>query len=131
MNWGAVVVGGMSGLGAGVVLALPLFAVGIADPDTFGGQAALILVGFIAQLGAGYVAGRFAGRTTGLHGGLAGLSLFLVVAALAIASGADPAVATLAVGGAVALLLGSTGGVLAEARRRGTESGDEDYRSSR
>lgn len=121
----------MSGLGAGVILALPLFALGVAATDTFGGQAVLILVGFTAQLGSGYVAGRFAGRAAGLHGGLAGLSLFLVVAALSIAAGGDPTFVTLGIGGAVALLLGSAGGVLAEARHRGTESGGGDYRSTR
>lgn len=120
MNWGAVVVGGLLGLGAGAVVALPVLA--LADPDTLGGQAVLILVGFGAQLAAGYVAGRFADRGPGVHGGLAGLGLFVVVAALSIAAGSDPAPFTLAAGGAVALLLGSTGGILAEARRRGTES---------
>jgi hypothetical protein len=131
LNLGAVVVGGMTGLGGGVILALPLFAVGIADANTFGGQAALILVGFVGQVGAGFVATRFAGRDPGLHGGLAGLILFLAVAALSIAAGSDPPIPTLAFGGVVALLLGSAGGVLAEARRRGTESEGGDYRSPR
>ena len=116
-NWGAVTVGGLSGLAGGAVASVPLVVLGVADTDSAGGQAVLILVGLAAQLLAGFVAGRLAGRAEPINGGMAALSLFLVVALISLAAGADPPLATLAFSGAVALVLGSAGGVLAAARR--------------
>ena len=53
-----------------------------------------------------------------LNGGLAGLTLFLVVAAISVAAAAGPNVVELALLGIVAAVLGSSGGALAEWRRR-------------
>ena len=115
LNWGGIVVGTMSGLGAGGLLAIPLLAIGVGDTSTFSGQAVLIFVGLIAQFLAGYVAGRFSGRDQAIHGGFAALLLFLSISIIAIAAGSEPAVATLAVGGITALAIGSAGGVLGSA----------------
>jgi hypothetical protein len=113
LNWGACVLGGLSGLGSGAIAAVPLIALGVADTDSFGGQAILILVGFGAQLLAGYVAGRLANSGEAANGGIAALGLYLVAAAISIAAGSEPPVTTLAFSGVVALVLGSAGGVLA------------------
>lgn len=114
LNWGSVAVGGIAGIGAAVILAIPVLVV--AGSKGFGGQALLILAGFIGQMVAGYFGGRFAGTDHALHGGLAALLAYLVTAAIAIATGQDPPIATLAFSGLVALVLGSAGGVLAAAR---------------
>ena len=116
-NWGAVVLGGVAGLATGAILAIPLLAVGIAGTGTFGGQAALLLIGFIAQVVAGFVAGRFAGfdHGPGTHGGVAAIALYAVIASISIAGGGDPGVGTLTFGAVVALILGTAGGVLAAA----------------
>ncbi|MDX1691153.1 MAG: hypothetical protein R3290_09050 [Acidimicrobiia bacterium] len=120
LNWGAVAVGAVAGLAAGIVLAIPLLALGVAGTDDFGGQAALILLGFVAQFLAGYVAARIAGFADAQHGSLSALGLFAVVAGISIAAGQDPSIGTLAFSGVVALVLGTAGGVLgrevAEAR---------------
>jgi len=116
VNWGSVAVGGIAGIGAAVVLAIPVLIV--AGSDGFGAQASLILVGFVGQMVAGYFGGRFAGTDHAIHGGLAALLSYLVTAAIAIATGQEPPIATLAFSGLVALVLGSAGGVLAAARTR-------------
>jgi hypothetical protein len=116
-NWGAVIVGGVAGLATGVVLALPLLAIGLAATDTFTGQAVLLLVGFASQLAAGYVAARFSGadHAPALHGGMAALILYAEIGGISIAAGSDPSTGTLAFGAFVALVLGTSGGVLAAA----------------
>ena len=97
---------------------MPLLITGVADTETFGGQAVLVLIGFASQVAAGAVAGRIAGRHGAVHGGLAGLALFAIISVISIASGGDPAVSTLAFGALVAAILGTAGGVLMEAYRR-------------
>jgi hypothetical protein len=114
VNWGAVVVGGVAGLAAGILLAIPPLALGLADADEFSGQALLILLGFFAQLVAGFVAGRFAGFGEARHGGFAALGLYAVTAGLSIASGQDPPIGTLVFSAVVAMVLGTAGGVLAK-----------------
>lgn len=74
-------------------------------------------MGFVAQLLAGLVAGRFAGYAESSHGGLAGLALYAVVAGLSIAAGQDPAIGTLIFSAVVALVLGTAGGVLGKELR--------------
>lgn len=113
LNWGAVAVGALSGMGAGAIGAVPLVALGLAETGTSSGQAVLILVGFAAQFVAGYVAGRLSGRAAPANGGVAALGQYLVMAIVAITAGADPSVATLAFSAVVALVLGSAGAVLA------------------
>lgn len=116
LNWGAVAVGGISGIGAAVLLAVPVRLLG--GTEGFAPLALLILVGFVGQMVAGYVAGRFAGTDQAGHGGLAALLAYLVTAAIAIATGQEPPITTLVFSGVVALVLGSAGGVLAAARQR-------------
>ena len=109
----------MAGLGCGVLAAIPVFLFGGADVGDFAGQVSLILIGFAGQLLAGYVAARLAGFGDAAHGSFAGLGLFAVIAIMSIAAGQQPGVFTLAFSGAVALVLGSAGGVLAaEGRNR-------------
>jgi hypothetical protein len=115
VNVGAIALGGVAGLSAGLVVAVPLLITGVADTGTFAGQAVLILLGFGAQLLAGFVAAAIAGRNHPVNGGLAALALFAVVSAISIATGSDPGGGTLAFSGVVALVLGTAGGVLAHA----------------
>ena len=117
-NWGALLVGMIAGLAGAVVVAAPLLLTGVADTETFGGQAVLVLIGFASQVAAGAVAGRVAGSNGGLHGGLAGLGLFALISAISIATGGDPAISTLAFGAVVSAILGTAGGVLVEAYHR-------------
>ena len=63
------------------------------------------------------MAARVAGRAEGLHGGLAALLLYAVVAVIALAAGEEPSLFTLATGAVVALVLGTSAGILAQARR--------------
>jgi len=116
LNWGAIAVGGIAGIGSAVILAIPVLLV--AGTDGFGGQALLILMGFLGQILAGFVGGLLAGRDQVLNGGMAALLAYLVTAAIAVATGQEPPIATLAISGVVALVLGSAGGVLAQARSR-------------
>ena len=116
-NWGAIVIGGLTGLVLGAVLAAILIAVGIGDTSTFGGQSALLLVTFLTQVVAGFVAARFAGFDHGpaQHGGMAAIALYGVVAAIAVAAGTEPSIGSLVFGAIVAVVLGTAGGVLAAA----------------
>jgi hypothetical protein len=116
LNWGAVAIGGIAGIGSAVVLAVPIRL--LAGTSGFGPLALLILVGFAGQMIGGYVAGRFAGTEQAAHGGLAALLSYLVTAAIAIATGQEPPITTLVFSGVVALVLGSAGGVLAAAHQR-------------
>lgn len=95
-----------------------LLLLGIADTQTAGGQMVLVALGFAAQFLAGYVGARLSGAGRMLNGGLAAITLYAVVGAISIAAGEDPGPATLAFGAAVALLLGTAAGVLAENRYR-------------
>ena len=73
-------------------------------------------MGFAAQFLAGYVGARLAKGSAPMNGGLASLLLYGVVAGLAVASDTGPAIPTLVFSGAVALILGSSAGILSEAR---------------
>lgn len=115
LNPGALAIGVVTGIGSGFVLALPILAVGW-DASSVGGQAVLIIIGLGAQFLAGYVAARLVGRDHELHGGIAALALFGVVAAVALAAAREPSIATLAVGAVTALVMGTIGGVLAHSR---------------
>jgi putative membrane protein (TIGR04086 family) len=87
---------------------------GRVDADDAG---TLLVLGYLSYLLAGYLAGRFAGRNGALHGGFAGLGLFVVTAMLAIAAGTDPALLTVTFSLLVAAVIGSAGGALADWRR--------------
>lgn len=112
---GAILIGAILGLGLGIVGAIPFLTVGW-DTSTPGGQIVLILVGVVAQFAAGYAAARIGQRDHELHGGLAALLLFSVVAAISLAAARDPSLVTLAAGGLIALMMGTLGGVLAHNR---------------
>jgi len=101
----------MAGLGIGLALFLLLAIVGLAA------AVVLIFLQFATLVFAGYVAGRFSPGTAALNGGLAALTAFLVVGALAVASAASPSPLELVIFGLIAAVLGSAGGVLAEWRR--------------
>ena len=118
VNWGAIALGAMAGLGSGLVLFLVLSVPGAVGPD----QSAipLILLQFLSLVLAGFITGVFVSEGAVLHGGLAGLMLFLVVAAISIAIASGPNIVELALLGVVAAVLGSSGGALAESRRRET-----------
>ncbi|MEX1207347.1 MAG: hypothetical protein WEE36_01890 [Acidimicrobiia bacterium] len=108
----------MAGVGGLALFAGVLLFLGVADTDTVGGQTTLILVAFGAQFFAGHVAARVATRARPLNGGLAGLTLYLVIGFTSIATGEEPGVAALAFGAMVALVMGTAAGVLAESARR-------------
>ena len=118
IRWGAILIGAIAGLGAAAVPAGLLLALGVADTGTLGGQAVLVTLGFVAQFVAGYLAARLATTARPVNGGLAAIALYAVVAMISMTAGGDPEPATLAFGSAVALLLGTLAGVLAESRHR-------------
>jgi hypothetical protein len=111
-------VGAIAGLGSVAAAVGPFLLLGIVDTESFGGQALLILSVFAAQVVAGVLAARVAGRRRALNGGLAGLAVFAVVSGISIGAGGDPGVGALAFGTVVAGILGIAGGVLAEAAPR-------------
>ena len=112
VRWGSVLIGVLAGLGITAVAALGLFLIG-ARPEISEGGAAFVFVQFLGQVAAGYVAGRFASPAEAFHGSQAGLFLYAVTAALTLATGGDPGVATILFSAIVAMVLGSAGGVLA------------------
>ena len=106
----------MAGLGGGLIVFLLLAVVGLAGPD--GNAIVLIFLQFLSLDVAGYVAGRFTSPNPVLNGGMAGLLLFLVIAVISLAAAARLSPFELGFLGIVAAVLGSTGGALAEWRRR-------------
>jgi hypothetical protein len=105
----------MTGLGAALVVFLVLAFIGVAGSDR--NPVILILLELLALVGAGYVAGRFAPSNAAAHGGMAGLALFFVAAAISIALAPNSTGFELLVFGLVAAVLGSAGGAIAERRR--------------
>ena len=76
-------------------------------------SALLVLLQFVVQFGVGIAAGRMARhRSPNLHGGVAALAFFFLIAAFSLAAGNDANPLALALGGAIALLIGTAGGVL-------------------
>jgi len=117
IRWGSIALGAIAGLGITAVLALVLFVLG-ARPEADSGGIAFIFVQFLGQVAAGYVAGRFAGPHEAFHGSQAGLGLYLVTAALTLATGGEPTIPTILFSAVVALVLGAAGGVLSGHRIR-------------
>jgi hypothetical protein len=115
INLGAVAIGVIAGLGIGAIGAIPILALGF-DLEAAGTQSVLILLGLVGQFVAGYVAARVSVLEPELHGGLAGLGLFALIAAIALATSEQPSVITLIVGGVTALVLATLGGLLAHSR---------------
>lgn len=76
----------------------------------------LLFLQFLSLVAAGYVSGRIARRDPVLHGGFAGLAVFVVTTAITLAT--DPGSTNLPViafTGLIAATLGSAGGALARA----------------
>ncbi len=79
----------------------------------------LLFLQLLGLIGAGYVAGRLAGRDPILHGGLSGLVLFVITTAITVAADpTTPHLAVIAFTGLLAVVLGSVGGALATATHR-------------
>jgi len=113
IGWGAIVLGVMAGLGMGLVAFLLLAVTGLTDFRT--GAAALIFLQYTSQLAAGYLAGRLATNARALHGGLAGMIVAAIGAAMGLSSsgnGSNLALVVLVL--IIATITGTAGGVLAE-----------------
>ncbi len=115
--WGAVALGAMTGLGLALAVFLLLGVTGVLTEDN--AAIPLAFLQFLAQFGAGYLAGRFAGRDGVLHGSLASIAIYLVGSTLTLAAAPDEiGMPTLILFAIVAAVLGSAGGLLADASRR-------------
>lgn len=113
INWGAVALGAMGGLGLALVAFLILGVTGVADATS--GAAVLIFLQYTAQLVAGYVGGRLAGASRVVHGGLSGLLMAVIGAAIGLGfSGSDSNLGLVVLALAIALIMGSAGGALAQ-----------------
>ncbi len=124
-RWGAIVIGAVAGLFIMVVIGLVVFLAAAAlgaSADDLAPLFALAVALFAGQLAAGYTSGRFTAATNpAFHGSLAGLVLYGIISALSLAAGSQPALYTLVMFAAVAMVLGMAGGVLG-ARPRDEEA---------
>ena len=119
LNWGGLLAGVVAGLGAAAAISVVLFAFGVRVGESAGGDAFFAAIQLAALVAAGYVGGRFSPGTASMqasHGALAGLLLFAVSAAIALAAGSDLSLLAALGGGTVALVLGSVGGTLSARR---------------
>ncbi len=105
----------MAGLGVGLATFIVLGLTGVIGPEGEG-DAALIFVQYLALFIAGYVAGRLSHQSSVVDGGLAALTVYVVTATIGVAGGGDPGAGALLLFGIIAAVLGSAGGVLADAR---------------
>jgi hypothetical protein len=110
LNWSGILFGAGAGLIVGLAAAALLGAVN-------GGGLLQVLAQFTAFFVAGYVAGRFSLVGAVFAGGFAGLFLYFGLAVVAVATGTDVQAVAILFFGITALLLGSAGAVLANARR--------------
>ena len=111
LNWSGI----LFGSGAGLIVGIGLYAiVGAVN----GGTALQVLVQFTAFFVAGYVAGRFSLVGAVAAGGFAGLFLYFGLAVVSVIAGTDLQPVAIVFFGILALVLGSAGAVLAQARRR-------------
>jgi hypothetical protein len=116
ISWGAVALGAMTGLGLALAVFLALGIIGVINADN--ADVPVAFLQFLAQFGAGYLAGRFAGREGTLHGSLASILLYLIGSTLTLAAAPDQVgLGTLILFAVVAAILGSAGGLLADATR--------------
>ena len=117
-NWGAVALGAMTGLGAALVAFVILGITGIVDSSNAAIPVAFLQ--FLAQLLAGYVAARLAGRDAVIHGSFAALLLYLVGSTITLAAAPDAVgLVTLALFAVVAAVVGAAGGLLGDQRTTG------------
>ena len=107
----------MAGFGLGLIAFLALGVTGLTDFQT--GAAVLIFLQYTSQLVAGYLAGRLAIQSRVLHGGLAGMLVAAIGAAIGLSSsGTDSSLGLVVLALAIAAVTGTAGGVLAENRIR-------------
>lgn len=102
LNWAAIAFG----LGAGLFTSLLLFVVLLGLGRNGVVQIMILLAAFFVS---GYVAGRFALTEPRLSGGFAALGVFFFIALLSL-TGGSPNLVGLIIFGAVAILVGGTGG---------------------
>lgn len=101
----------------GLIAFLALGATGLTDMRA--GAAALIFLQYASHLAAGYVAGRLAVGARVLHGGLAGMVVAAIGAAVGLSSsGANSNLGLVVLALIIATISGTAGGVLAENRFR-------------
>lgn len=114
---GAVALGALSGLAGAMLLFLILGITGaVTSPSD---TVPLFFLQFLGLVGSGYVAGRLGGRDQVLHGGYAGLVLFAIASAFALAGAPDSAnLLVIVFTGTLAIVLGSAGGALSKALER-------------
>jgi len=117
VSWSAVALGAMTGLGVALAVFLFLGITGIVNDDN--AAIPLAFLQFLAQFGAGFVAGRLAGRDGVVHGSFAAMAMYLVGSTLTLAAAPDTvSTGALVLFAVVAAVLGSAGGLLADAGRR-------------
>lgn len=110
LNWSGILFGAGAGLIVGLAAAALLGAVN-------GGGLLQVLAQFTAFFVAGYVAGRFSLVGAVYAGGFAALFLYFGLAVISVATGAEVQAVAILFFGLTALLFGSAGAVLANARR--------------
>jgi hypothetical protein len=113
LYWGPILAGVVSGFVLGSVLGLVISGL-LADGS--GQQIVLVLLSFVIELGAGFVAGRFSPDSQALNGSQSALLLYLLASIIALTNGANLLV--LIIGAALALIIGTLGGVLSMAADR-------------
>jgi len=107
----------MAGIGAALLAFLILGVTGIADGGS--GAAVLVFLQYLAQVAGGYLAGRLATAARVFHGGMAGLLMAAVGAAIGLGfSGDESNLGLVVLALVIALTSGSAGGALAEYRER-------------
>lgn len=110
LNWSGIAFGAGAGLIVGLAAAAILGAVNR-------GSVLQVLAQFLAFFVAGYVAGRFSLVGAVVAGGFAGLFLYFGLAVVSVATGTDVQPVAILFFGITALIFGSAGAVLANARR--------------
>ena len=110
VHWGPVLAGVVAGFAIGSILGLIISGF---VPDGSGRQVMLVLLSFLIEFGAGFVAGRFSPDSEALNGSQSALLLYLVASVIALTNGANLIV--LVIGAALALVIGTLGGILAMA----------------
>ncbi|NIP94811.1 MAG: hypothetical protein GWO24_15730 [Akkermansiaceae bacterium] len=113
LYWGPILIGAVAAFGVGSILAIPITAF---LSDGAGRQALLVLVLFAIELFAGFLAGRFSPDSEALNGSQAALLLGAIGAVVALGNGAG--LVALVLSAALALIVGTMGGVLALAAKQ-------------
>ncbi|MBT8202811.1 MAG: hypothetical protein HKN74_01120 [Acidimicrobiia bacterium] len=112
LKWGPVLIGAGAGFLIGSVVGVAM--VGLLPGGT-GLDALLVLLSFLIEFGAGFVAGWLSPGSEALNGSQAALLLYALASLIALTGGASLLV--LIVGAALALAIGTMGGILAVALR--------------